>query len=117
MIPSKMRIVDYKKKKVPGEIIQELLRHFTTSFGIAYATIEESQPHWHNHTVEWYLVTKGRGRVFVDDTIFHVAKGDLLCIPPRHTHFVKKQGKTPLEFIVVSSPAWNQNDHHLVRAE
>ena len=101
---------------VPGERIFEFVTAADDqSYGLAVAEIQESQPHWHDRTRECYTLLRGRVEVFVDGKPTTLERfGDRIVIPPGVPHWAKSCGVEPATIAVLSEPAWNPADHHLV---
>ena len=103
-------IFEGNKVVLPREIIYE--SSIEEPVGIALAEIEESEPHFHEKTTEWYLVTKGVGVVSLDGKEFQLKEYDFLEIPPNAVHSVKSEDK--IIVWVISYPPWRKKDHYKV---
>ncbi|MDD5416752.1 MAG: cupin domain-containing protein [Candidatus Aenigmarchaeota archaeon] len=116
-------ISQHDQKKGVGEIIEEILGlKDRAGIGLATAKIEKSKMHYHNNTTEIYYGLNGLGKVhiarlkgkrFVEGRFYNIDKGDMIMIPPGIGHYAEVEGKE-FEVLVISSPAWTQEDHHLI---
>jgi mannose-6-phosphate isomerase-like protein (cupin superfamily) len=108
---------DGKFIRMPTETVVELghkIGHIIAGnpgVGFAYANIRDSKPHFHNHTTEWYLVTRGTGKLLLDGKEMQIIPLDVVMIPPGVTHAVKSENG--LDTFVLSSPPWRKEDHIL----
>jgi mannose-6-phosphate isomerase-like protein (cupin superfamily) len=105
-----------KRIELPAETVYELgrgigkIRPGKKGVGIAFARISSSEPHYHKKTIEYYFVTKGKGRLDLDDgKIINLRPNDVLVIPPGVTHAVNSP--EGIEVFVLSSPPWTKDDH------
>ncbi|MDP3771287.1 MAG: cupin domain-containing protein [bacterium] len=103
---------------VPGERIFEFVTAADDQpYGIALVEVQESQPHWHNHTRECYLLVRGCVEVFLDGEPTMLEHfGDRVVIPPGVPHWARAVGGggQPAIVTVISKPAWTPEDHHVV---
>ena len=111
MIEKSNAIDDGKKVVLPKEFVYEVCSD--GPIGIALALIEESEPHYHEKTTEWYLVSEGRATAYLDGKEIELRERDVLKIPPKTVHYVKMFW-TPVEIWVISNPPWNEKDHYKV---
>jgi mannose-6-phosphate isomerase-like protein (cupin superfamily) len=51
---------------------------------------------------EKYYVSKGRGKVIIDDKELCIKKGDLVTVPHGSSHFLKRARGDPLEVLVIT---------------
>lgn len=101
-----------------GELVYELIGKSKHSGGAMNHSFSHvlipagcsSRPHYHLESEETFYFIKGKGRMIVDDKGFDVEKGDTVLITPCERHLLLNNSGNNLEFIVVCSPAWNQND-------
>jgi mannose-6-phosphate isomerase-like protein (cupin superfamily) len=108
----------------PQEVIFEIIKDPNGSFGVAVAIIVQSKPHFHEHTYESYLVLEGQLDLHEEGSHEKVPlrlgpnegfleKGFRAIYPGRtRSHWAKAHGK-PAVVLVISSPAWTPEDHHL----
>ena len=83
---------------------------------VAHAILEEgkaSLPHKLNSSVEIYYITKGNGKIHINDESSHVEPGEIIYIPPGSVQFIENIGKSNLEFLCVVTPAWQEKDEEL----
>lgn len=76
----------------------EILKKQNNHILCEYLVFEkEGRGHKHkNH--ESFLVTKGEGEIFVEETSFKVSPGSLVTIPPNSSHWMKPTSPgSPLE--------------------
>ena len=66
--------------------------------------------HYHAHTKELYIVTGGRGTIFVDGKSIDVSTGDTLLIEIGERHFAMSNNDSGLEFLSISIPAYDVAD-------
>ncbi len=104
-------ILQGSKITLPKEIIYE--SGLEGPIGIALALIRESEPHYHNYTTEWYMVTKGSGTVYLNNEEKQLKEYDTSKISPKTIHYVKSDNE--IELWVITSPPWKKEDHHLVK--
>ena len=107
----KMNVLKGKRVAYPKEILYET--GLKGDIGIALSRIDESEPHYHNRSTEWYLVTKGSGYAYVGKRRIRLKKYDVLAIPPKKVHYAKS--KNGIELWVISSPPWSKGDHYIVK--
>jgi mannose-6-phosphate isomerase-like protein (cupin superfamily) len=105
-----LNILNGNKVQLRAELIYESA--INGPIGIALALIRESEPHYHNETTEWYLVTKGNAVAFLDNKEIPLKEYDVLMIEPKTVHYIKSDNE--VEIWVISYPPWRKEDHHLV---
>lgn len=67
---------------------------------IEYLRFEQfGRPHKHAE-FEYFFVTKGLGRIYVDDNVHDVKAGDLVKIPLQSSHWMEPTNNTVLEGIL-----------------
>jgi mannose-6-phosphate isomerase-like protein (cupin superfamily) len=105
-------------EKNPTEVLCEILRvemdMDDENFSLAYAVIEKSLPHKHNHTHEAYYCHRGYAIVHIDDGIRLLQEDDVLDIEPGKVHWVETVPGAPVTIFVKATPAWTPEDHILV---
>ena len=60
---------------------------------------------------ELVLVTKGRGKIVIENTKLDLNEGDVALIQPKEKYFF--EGK--LKMIVTCSPAWYSEQHKIIK--
>lgn len=67
---------------------------------------DAQEPHCHPPE-QVYVVTRGEGRIHVDDEAEDVTAGDLARIPPGATHFVENTGPEVLSYVSAATPSFD----------
>jgi mannose-6-phosphate isomerase-like protein (cupin superfamily) len=83
---------------------------------VAHAILEEgkaSLPHKLNSSVEIYYITKGKGKMHIDEESSDVEPGDAIYIPPGSVQYIENIGKSILEFLCMVTPPWQGEDEEL----
>ncbi len=83
---------------------------------VAHAILEEgkaSLPHKLNSSVEIYYITKGKGKIHINNNSSNVEPGEIIYIPPGSVQFIENIGKSSLEFLCVVTPPWQEKDEEL----
>lgn len=83
---------------------------------IAHAIMDENKaslPHKLNNSVEIYYITKGKGKMHIDQESAEVEPGDAIYIPPGSVQWIENTGKSSLEFLCVVTPPWQEKDEEL----
>ena len=101
-----------------GETVYELIGDSKYSGGAIRHSFSQaiipprcsSRPHYHLEAEETFYFIKGKGKMIVENREFDIAPGDAVLIMPSERHQILNSSENNLEFIVVCSPAWNQND-------
>lgn len=94
-----------------GSTIREL--HHTHAQSLAEAMLEPAQAtrrHYHAHTEEIYLVTKGSGSLEVDGETRRVRPGDAILIAPGSWHTLENDGTSELIILCMCSPPYSDED-------
>jgi mannose-6-phosphate isomerase-like protein (cupin superfamily) len=68
--------------------------------------------HFHKEREESYFILSGSGSITVDGKQTQVGPGDLVSVAPRETHLLEASQNQPLEYVVVTAPAWTLEDVH-----
>jgi mannose-6-phosphate isomerase-like protein (cupin superfamily) len=102
----------------PREIIAVMFVAPDKSFSTAVALIDESDPHYHTRTHEFYIVRRGVLDLFKRDLRGEqVNTHRMNCctheIPLNVIHWAKCVGPEPAEVLVYTWPAWTPEDHIL----
>ncbi len=66
----------------------------------------------HKHPVseELYYIMSGQGQMTLNQEIFAVVKGDVICIAPNSAHQILNTGQEDLIFLCCCSPAYSDQD-------
>ncbi|VAW71285.1 hypothetical protein MNBD_GAMMA12-2351 [hydrothermal vent metagenome] len=66
----------------------------------------------HKHPVseELYYIVSGQGEMTLDQEVFAVLKGDVVCIPPNSAHQILNTGEEDLVFLCCCSPPYSDQD-------
>jgi len=62
-----------------------LLQHPFTAYSSVNSEDAQFKKHYHAY-FEIYILTDGQCRYLIDEAIYNVAPGDIVLIPPYHTH-------------------------------
>jgi mannose-6-phosphate isomerase-like protein (cupin superfamily) len=112
-------------KKNPKEVVFEIMKDPEGQFGMAVAIIAESKPHLHKKTWECYRVLEGKLVLYINGVPKILGPGQDIelngrimgrgfdVIHPRQRHWAKSIDE-PAIVLVVSSPEWSPEDHHLL---
>ena len=104
-----------RKVEVPGETIYEIItEEDDLGFGLALAEIHESKKHVHHRTKEFYFVVEGSLSLTVGKQVITLNPFESYSISPNQQHHAKKKGKKAAKVLVLTSPAWSMEDHHLI---
>lgn len=108
-----MPVDSYKTRlDLPGETIYELIgTDKNLGYSCAIADIIESQPHYHKHTAEAYVMLAGIAEVTINDVQHVLYPGDVLAIPLNGVHFVRSLTNQPARILVSCVPGWTAEDH------
>src|SRR5881227_1138919 len=85
-----------------GSEIRELLAYRNSSIhnqSLAEARLPvgaSTQEHYHGRTEEIYFITRGQGRMCIEDELGEVKAGDAIAIPPGKKHKLWNTGSEPL---------------------
>ncbi|MCL5410458.1 MAG: cupin domain-containing protein [Patescibacteria group bacterium] len=113
---NKDKVLKELKEKFPGKNIilnneanpTEIVCEIDPENGKAIAVIDESIPHYHNKTREYYIILDGNLELFVDNVKHSLAKDNTFEIDPRQKHYAIGK-ETWVE--VTSVPPWKIEDH------
>jgi mannose-6-phosphate isomerase-like protein (cupin superfamily) len=75
---------------------------------------EHVKPHKHNKHTEHVYIVAGEGNMLLGDTIFSIAKGDLIVIPRGTVHAVLTKGDVPLQANSIQAPQFFNEDREWV---
>jgi mannose-6-phosphate isomerase-like protein (cupin superfamily) len=87
---------------------------------LAEATVapgEATIHHYHRAAEELYLVTAGRGLLWIGEEEREIAAGDCTVIPPGEPHRLLNTGAEDLVVVCASSPAYSHEDTVLLEKE
>ena len=118
------KIVNQLNKTYPGKKIIKNRSSNTTEiiceidpteqhqdYSVAVAIIDQSIPHFHKVTTEEYEVMKGILKVYLNNKLHMLKKGDKITIKPNTIHHAIGQ-ETWIK--TYSKPGWKFEDHILV---
>ncbi|HXG46054.1 MAG TPA: cupin domain-containing protein [Methylomirabilota bacterium] len=99
-----------------GSEIRELLAHRNSA--IRHQSLAEArlpvgaatQEHYHIKTEEIYFITRGQGRMRIEDETAEVKTGDAIAIPPGKRHKLWNTGAEPLTLLCCCSPCYEHSD-------
>jgi len=104
-----------------GSEIRELLAHRNSCIenqSLAEARLPvggRTTPHHHVQTEEIYYILEGTGRMEMGDDHRGVQPGDAVAIPPGAIHTIANTGDTPLKFLCMCAPAYEDADTELAK--
>lgn len=106
---------------VPGERIYEFVTEADgRPYGIALVELMASQRHVHRETKEVYVLVEGTAEAHITRGermgMLRVLRvpGDCAEISPNEPHWARSTNDQPAHVIVISTPPWQETDHHLV---
>ena len=70
--------------------------------------------HYHNNSLQFFYILKGKAVFEVDDIILIVLEGEGINIEPRRKHRIMNKGENMLEFIVISQPSTANDRQNIV---
>jgi len=102
-------------KDLPSEhghcgLIKRIFQDDNVSF--VYLNVSQAAEHYHRDTTEYYLVTRGSGKIMLNDEVFGISTGDFIEIPPNTRH--KAFDENELEILVVMIPPLSPEDNYFV---
>lgn len=99
-----------------GTQLRELLhpdkQAIALRYSLAHAVVpvgQVSTPHALT-TSEVYYILAGRGEISINGETSPVDPGDAVYIPPQACQHIRNTGDSPLVFICLVDPAWQQED-------
>lgn len=103
----------YKLKlDLSNEIIYELVgTEEGLGWSFAIADIIQSEPHYHTHTCETYVMVTGILEVSVNDQKHVLYPGDVITIPINSVHSARSLTDLPARILVSCVPGWTFEDH------
>ncbi len=106
------------RKDFPAEVVYEITtKKNGLPFGIAVADIQQSQPHFHKHTIETYTLVQGDIEVILGTERRKLHVGEVLQIPPGKIHSARSLGETPARITVTTIPEFSPDDYYPVSDE
>ncbi len=81
-------------------------------YSFSVATVEPGKSTY-RHTLrqsEVYFILEGHGRLHVGSETTDLVKGATALVPARQEQWLENTGETELEFIVIVSPPWREED-------
>jgi len=101
-------------------ILKELLHPKNDSLDIPYSLAHakilagaSSVPHILK-SKELYYILEGEGAIFIEDERQAITKGDLVMVPVNAKQAVENTGKNTLEFLVIVSPPWQEEEEEIL---
>lgn len=113
----KINIKDVLPRKMPGRDIYDLITKDTVnsrqlSMEITRVKTGETVRPCHSHiSEEIAFIMSGQGKVWVDENLSTLSKGDAILWPSKSKHFVKNTGKDDLVLLCVFSNPEYQKDY------
>ncbi len=80
------------------------------SFSIASVEPAKSTYHHFLKQSEVYFILEGQGRLHVGSEITDLVKGSSALVPAKKEQWLENTGEIELEFIVIVSPPWREED-------
>ena len=90
------------------QVILSKKEHGLSSASICAVTIPaggKSDAHMHDVSDEIWLITRGKGKVIVDENEVNVEPGTVVCAPAKSKHQILNTGKEVLHAYIVFAPA------------
>lgn len=78
------------------------------SYSIAYAYVEpggKTLNHYLEQTEVYYIIS-GQGTMYLNDEAHTVQAGSCYLIPPKTNQWLRNDGETRIEFLVMVEPPW-----------
>jgi len=110
---------EQQKEIVAGDncILRELLNplvgdNVVCRYSVAWAKVPIGETTWKHalKTTEVYVITQGKGKMYIGDEVEEVGKYDTIYIPPSAVQYIENIGDEELEFICMVDPAWRAED-------
>lgn len=99
-----------------GSEIRELLAHRNSAIvnqSLAEARVPvnaSTQEHYHPKTEEIYFITRGIGRIRIENETCDVKPGDAIAIPPGKKHKLWNTGNEVLSLLCCCAPCYEHSD-------
>ena len=90
------------------QVIFSKKQHGVSSASICAVTIPpggKSDEHMHDATDEFWIITRGKGKVIVDGNEANIEPGIVVCAQARSRHQIVNTGKEVLHAYIVFAPA------------
>ncbi|WP_089723894.1 cupin domain-containing protein [Candidatus Thiosymbion oneisti] len=71
---------------------------------IIHLRVEKAEKHYHKIATEYYYILSGKGKIFLNEEIYPIQKGDLVKIDPGVHHQALEETDVPLEILVIATP-------------
>ena len=72
----------------------------------------QSNAHFHKEREETYFILDGQGKALIAGNEIEIQAGDCLFAEPNESHQFIGEGKVPLRYLVLTTPAWVPEDSH-----
>jgi len=85
-------------------------------FSLAHALLkpgESSHPHRLSERDEVYIILRGEGRLYLDETKYTVVPGSVVLIPAGTVQWLANEGDTDLELYCIVRPPWKKEDEEV----
>ncbi len=99
-----------------SSVIRELMhpqQHGNSQQSLAEATVscgKTTALHKHPESEELYYILSGQGEMTLNEDVFKVIQGDIVCIKPNSSHRIQNTGTVDLVFLCCCSPAYSDQD-------
>jgi mannose-6-phosphate isomerase-like protein (cupin superfamily) len=106
-----------------GSEIRELLAHRNSAIrnqSLAEARLPvgaSTQEHFHPKAEEIYYITRGTGRMRIENELRDVKPGDAIAIPPGQKHKLWNTGSEVLRLLCCCAPAYENDDTVITEVE
>jgi len=111
-----MKVTNIMSLPVAANVCEQILREVEKqpNWSMAHVIMDpmaSSLLHYHQRTVEIYVITKGTGAlVFGDGTVHYVAAGSVFVISLNHSHALINKSVGYLEHLVFALPPFDPED-------
>jgi len=94
------------------ELFNPLRDDIDVRFSMAHACLQPGRSSTRHilKTAEVYYIIQGEAVVHIEMETRHVAKGDVIYVPPDNMQWVENIGQEDLEFLCLVDPAWRPED-------
>jgi mannose-6-phosphate isomerase-like protein (cupin superfamily) len=75
---------------------------------------KESTEHYHKIMEEIYYILEGHGEIKLNNELYKIKAGHSIYIPVLTKHKIKNSGNSPLKFLSIDSPSYDEKDVLLV---